>query len=265
MPVDEAGPVVKSVAKAATVLRILEEHAGTQGLSLTDIARRMSMSKSSTFALLQTLASFGIVAVDPVGAANRTYRLGLELVRLGHRAAAQTSVADIALPELTSLSESTRLTARIAVLDGGWAVAVGRVDPPDAVRLDLRLGEREWPHRSGLGKALMSRLPEAEVRAILARTGMPSNTSATFTDPDAFIAALAEARRLGFAIDDEEDAEGIVCIAAPILSADDRPLAAVSVTGLKVGLLAENQQLVGERVRSCAQQIESLLRPVPLS
>ena len=82
--------------------------------------------------------------------------LGLGLVRLGEHAADQTSVAMVCRPELESLTATTRLTARAAVLSDGWAVAVARVDSPDAIRLDLRLGEREWPHRSGLGKALMS-------------------------------------------------------------------------------------------------------------
>ncbi|UFS58560.1 IclR family transcriptional regulator [Subtercola endophyticus] len=254
--------VVKSVAKAMTLLQLLEKQAGTSGMSLTDLAQQMKMSKSSTFALLQTLASFGVVTTDPTGTQNRNYRLGLSLVRLGQHAATQTTVADVCLPELRSLSKDTRLTARVAVLDHGWAVAVARVDAPDSVRLDLRLGEKEWPHRSGLGKALMSVLPDDEVRRYLEEIGMPANTAKTLTTVDAYLADLKVSRERGYATDDEEDAEGIICIAAPIRDADGRPFAAISVTGVKIGVLQENPASVAELVREHASRVEQRLQPV---
>lgn len=252
---------VKSVAKAMTLLQLLETGADRQPLSLTEIAGAMKMSKSSAFALLHTLSAFGAVSPDPSG---RGYRLGLSLVRLGQQAATQTSVADLALPELRSLSARTRLTSRVAVLDHGWAVAVARIDSPDSVRLDLRLGEREWPHRSGLGKALMSMLPDEEVRTHLLSIGMPANTGRTLTEIDDYLAELQTSRERGYCMDDEEDAENILCIAAPVRDPAGRPFAAISVTGIKLGALAENPQEIAAIVREHADAIEARMRPVSL-
>jgi len=250
---------VKSVEKAALTLLALEREAGSDGLSLTKIADLISMSKSSMFALLQTLTAYGLVSSGGAGA-NR-YRLGLGLVRLGQHAATQTTVGDVCIPELQSLSADTKLTARAAVLDGNWAVAVARVDAPDTVRLDLRLGEKEWPHRSGLGKALMSALSDDEVRSHLEAVGMPANTPHTLTTVDAYLADLRISRERGYAMDDQEDAEGIICIAAPVMNVDGRPFAAISVTGLKTGQLLDDPGWVAAKVREHAARLTALLRP----
>lgn len=251
---------VKSVEKAALTLLTLEREAGETGLSLTSVAEKMSMSKSSMFALLQTLAAYGFVSTENREGPNR-YRLGLGLVRLGEHAADQTSVAMVCRPELESLTATTRLTARAAVLSDGWAVAVARVDSPDAIRLDLRLGEREWPHRSGLGKALMSALTNEEVRLHLTKIGMPASTDSTITNIDDYLSDLAVSRERGYAIDDEEDAEGIICISAPVVTESGRPFAAISVTGVKTGQLVEDLDLIAKQVQLHARRISNLLLP----
>lgn len=251
---------VKSVEKAALTILTLEREAREGGLSLTLIAEKMSMSKSSMFALLQTLTAYGFVSTESRDGPNR-YRLGLGLVRLGEHAADQTTVAIVCRPELESLTATTRLTARAAVLSDSWAVAVARVDSPDAVRLDLRLGEREWPHRSGLGKALMSALTDAEVRLHLSKVGMPASTEFTITDIDSYLTDLEISRRRGYALDDEEDAEGIICISAPVTTDGGRPFAAISVTGVKTGQLVEDLETIAKEVQLHAQRISSLLLP----
>jgi IclR family acetate operon transcriptional repressor len=230
-------------------------------MSLTAIAEKMSMSKSSMFALLQTLAAYGFVSTENREGPNR-YRLGLGLVRLGERAADQTTVAMVCRPELESLSAITRLTARAAVLNGSWAIPVARVDSPDTVRLDLRLGTKEWPHRSGVGKALMSALPDAEVRLHVSEVGMPANTEFSITNIDDLLANLEVSRKRGYALDDEEDAEGIICIAAPVTTESGRPFAAISVTGVKIGQLIDDLEGVAEQVKIHAKRISDLLLPV---
>jgi IclR family acetate operon transcriptional repressor len=252
---------VKSVEKAARTLLALERDAGETGMSLTAIAEKMSMSKSSMFALLQTLVAYGFVSAENRDGPSR-YRLGLGLVRLGERAADQTTVAMVCRTELESLSALTRLTARAAVLNGSWAIPVARVDSPDAVRLDLRLGTKEWPHRSGLGKALMSALPDAEVRLHVSEVGMPANTEFSITEIGELLANLEVSRARGYAVDDEEDAEGIICIAAPVTTEGGRPFAAISVTGLKTGQLVDDLEVVAKQVQVHAQRLSNLLLPV---
>jgi IclR family acetate operon transcriptional repressor len=250
---------VRSVAKAIDLLKAIEKDANGEASSVTSLARTVGMSKGSVYSTLQTLLSYGLISDHGEGA-SRTYRLGLGLFRLGQSATRQSTVADVSAPVLSSLMKSTGLTARAALLDGDWALVVGCLYAPGAIRLDLRLGEREWPHCSAVGKALLSTLDESEARQIVSRLGMPRHTRRTITDIDQLMAELATIRERGYAVDDEEDADGIMCIAAPALDTAGRPYAAVSVTGLKADQSLGDAQAVAAIVRSHASDLTAIVR-----
>jgi IclR family acetate operon transcriptional repressor len=80
-----------------------------------------------------------------------------------------------------------------------------------------------------VGKALLAAFPDAEVRALLARTGMPAATDRTITTPEGFLAALAEVRTAGYAVDDNEQEIGVRCLAVPV--PDSPTAAAISISG----------------------------------
>jgi IclR family acetate operon transcriptional repressor len=250
---------VRSVARAIELLKTIERDPTGEASSVTSLARTLGMSKGSVYSTLQTLLAHGLIS-DRGEGASRTYRLGLGLFRLGQSATRQSTVADVTAPVLSSLMRATGLTSRVAMLDGDWALVVGCVYAPGAIRLDLRLGEREWPHCSAVGKALMSVLSESEARQIVSRLGMPRHTRRTITDIDQFMAELELTRQRGYAVDDEEDADGITCIAAPALDAAGRPYAAVSITGLKADPSLKDTSAVAALVRKHADDLTALVR-----
>lgn len=251
---DEPKYWVKSVARAAEILEVLASPPPGDGLSVTEIAQRCGVSKSTAFGTLQTLRAFGLVSDDGEGMSRR-YRLGMGLARLGDRARSQVSLRRLAHPVLRDLSTRTGMASRVAVPEGGLAVVVDQVEIDHRVRLDLRMGERELPHCTGLGKALLSAMPEAEAAAVIERHGLPRRTGRTITDPDTFLAHLRDIARVGYALDDEEDAEGIICIGAPVRDDRGACAGAVSITGLKLGLPAWRYQELGGEVRDAAHRI----------
>jgi IclR family acetate operon transcriptional repressor len=97
------------------------------------------------------------------------------------------------------------------------------------MRMFTEVGRRVLPHSTGVGKALLARFPDDEVRALLARTGMPAITEKTITSPDVFLAALAQVRRQGFAMDDNEQEIGVRCLAVTIPGSPTA--AAISISG----------------------------------
>jgi IclR family acetate operon transcriptional repressor len=245
---------VKSVARAADILEALAAPAQGNGLSVTEVGQACSISKSAAFGMLQTLRAYGLVSDDGEGM-NRRYRLGMSLARLGDRARSQVSLRGVAHPVLTELTRTTGMASRLAVPENGHAVVVDQVEVDQRVRLDLRMGQRELPHCTGLGKALLSAVPESEAAAVIERFGLPRRTSRTITDPATFLSHLRDIARVGYALDDEEDAEGIICIGAPVF--DDRSVCAgaISITGLKLGLPAWRYQELGGQVRDAARRI----------
>ncbi|WP_327712093.1 IclR family transcriptional regulator [Streptomyces sp. NBC_00464] len=245
---------VKSVARAADILEALAAPSQGNGLSVTEVGQACSISKSAAFGMLQTLRAYGLVSDDGEGM-NRRYRLGMSLARLGDRARSQVSLRGVAHPVLRDLTRATGMASRLAVPEDGHAVVVDQVELDQRVRLDLRMGQRELPHCTGLGKALLSAVPQSEAASVIERFGLPRRTSRTITDPATFLSHLRDIARVGYALDDEEDAEGIICIGAPVF--DDRSVCAgaVSITGLKLGLPAWRYQELGGQVRDAARRI----------
>ncbi len=227
-------------------------------MTVSELARRLGTTKSSVFALLQTLLRRHVVADSGTGSSRR-YRLGLELARLGDQAMAAISLREVAMPILRALTDATGATSRLAVLDGAFAVAVSRVDAPQTVRFDLRMGQRELPHCSGVGKALLSTLPEARVREIVEQVGLPERTRQTITDVDTLLKHLVQAADAGYTIDDEEDADGIFCVGSPIFDHTGECAGAVSVTALKLNQPAWRMHELGRTVLEHADQISARL------
>jgi IclR family transcriptional regulator, acetate operon repressor len=247
---------VQSVERALDLLDILATD--TEGMTVSDIARQLGTSKSTAFALLQTLLARRFVADSGTGSSRR-YRLGLGLARLGDHAVAGISLREVATPVLRALTDTTGATSRVAVLDGAYAVALNRIDAPQAVRFDLRMGERELPHCSGVGKALLSAVPEARVREIIAQVGLPQRTRQTITDLDTLLNHLAQAADNGYTIDDEEDADGIFCVGSPVFDHTGTCAGAISVTALKLSQPAWRMHELGRVVLEHADRVSAML------
>jgi IclR family acetate operon transcriptional repressor len=128
------------------------------------------------------------------------------------------------------------------------------------MRMFTEVGRRVLPHSTGVGKALLAGFPPEEVRALLARTGMPAATEKTITTADGFLAALEDVRRRGYAVDDNEQEIGVRCLAVPV--PDSPTAAAISISG-PAGRVTEAatekivpvlQQIADELSRALASQ-----------
>ena len=244
---------VQSVDRA---LDLLETLSGSErnGVSLAALARDLAISKSSALTLLRTLTARGYVAEIGSGRMRR-YRLGLALARLGDEALSQISLLDVALPRLNEMTDETGWTSRIGMLDDGFAVMIGRVDGPGIVRFQSNLARRELPHCSAIGKTLLAHLNADSVREIAARNGLPARTPTTITDADHLLRELESVRARGYAVDDEEDSEGVLCVGAPVYDHRGGCVAGISLTGLKPTLPAGGIDGLGVVVRRYAAAI----------
>lgn len=226
---------VQSVGRALDLLDLIAEH-GMDGARLSDLARSLSISKAATHAMLQTLLARDFIADINIGAGRR-YRLGLALAHLGDRAISNISLADIAVPVLRELTAKVDCTSRVAVLDDGFAVVVGRVDAPGAIRFDAALGRHELPHSSAVGKALLAALPVAQARAIIEPIELTQRTPHTITRIKVLMEELQLIRQRGYAIDDEEDCEGVLCVGTCVFDKSGAAAGAISFSSIKHGNL----------------------------
>ena len=133
---------VHSVARALRLVGIVAD-GPAEGQTLSELARALGASKSTTLALARTLASSGFLRDTRPGP---RYTLGTALIRLGDIVSRQLPLGDICRPLLDELSETTKMTARIAVPEAGYPVFIARVDGPGSDRVYTPLGHRTLPN-----------------------------------------------------------------------------------------------------------------------
>jgi IclR family transcriptional regulator, acetate operon repressor len=250
---------VQSVARALRLVEIVAS-GPPAGISLSELSRTLGTSKSSTLALARTLVAFGYLRDAHPGPG---YTLGTGLIRLGDIVGRQLPLGNMCRPLIEGLSRDTKMTARVAINDSGYPVFLDRVDGPGSVRFHTPLGQRELPYASAAGKTILSAMDEAGIRRMCADTGLVPRTAHTITDVDMLLDNLAAARRRGFAVDDEEDAEGVICVGAAFFGHDGSCVGAVSVTGIKGDLAAWRVDELGRMVRTCADSVSRMLGGSP--
>jgi DNA-binding IclR family transcriptional regulator len=150
---------------------------------------------------------------------------------------------DVLTAEVDRLASAAGEVAQCATEEHGRLTYLYKSKGENAVETRSRVGSREYLHSTGLGKAILAHRPEEEVRTLLARHGTPRRTPNTLTDVDAVIEELATVRERGYAVDDEENIEGLRCVATPVRGADGDVVAALSVTG-------PASRMRGDRLRS---------------
>lgn len=231
----DRGPAVmtKRLVGSDRVLAVLRELAERpDGVGLDELSRAMGSPKATVHRALAALRRAGFAAQDGRG----RYVLGDDFLRLAfaHSEARPDGVR--VLPVLRALSDRYGETTHYAVLDGDSVVYRAKADPPSGgVRLTSTVGGRNAAHSTAVGKMLLAlTLPDDDaVHRWAAGRTFSARTPATLTTPDALVAELTLTRERGYAIDDEENEPGIVCVAVPAyLLGPTEPSGAVSVSAV---------------------------------
>ncbi|KAB7707853.1 helix-turn-helix domain-containing protein [Bacillus aerolatus] len=246
----ERDNVVKSVARALDVIRIVS--ASKKGLGVTEIAKQMDINKSSVFRILATLSQYGYIEQhEETG----RYRLGYMFLDISSKLLDSLDVRTEARPILKELENETNEVVHLVVYDEGEVVYIEKLDGNEALRMHSKVGKRAPVHCTSVGKAITSHLPATDVLDIIERKGLPAHTSHTITEKDAFLKELAEVKRKGYALDLEENENGIRCIAAPVFDHAGNVAAAVSISGPTLRMSDERLEVLSERMIQAGQMI----------
>ncbi|MPY97988.1 MAG: helix-turn-helix domain-containing protein [Actinophytocola sp.] len=216
-------------ADAATAARLAALLAafrpGDDALGVSELARRTALPKTSAHRLSRHLVDHGLLERD-----GTALRLGLKLFEIGQLAIRQRGLVDTARPLLADLREATHNTVHLAMLEGTEVVYLDVLRGPDAPRLPSRIGGRFPAHATGVGKAILAYSPADVVDAVIA-AGLPRISRRTITSPALLRRQLAKVAAEGTAYEREESSIGTVCVASPVIDAEGRAVAAISVSG----------------------------------
>ena len=239
-----------TVGKALAVLDRIASYG--RPVRFGELLAESDMPKATLYRFVQTLTNQGMLQYD---ADRQTYAPGLRLVRLAHAAWAQSSLAPVARPHLDALSHETGETVHLAQLDHAQVLYVDKRNARDPVDMFSQAGKVGPAYCTGVGKAMLAFLPDAELQTALAQQSWHRFTPATHVSPGSLRAELAEIRAEGLSFDREEHEPGIVCVATPILNAQSRPIGAMSVTGTTRRTDLDTLRKLGPRLKQAAAAI----------
>ncbi|MFI6444781.1 IclR family transcriptional regulator [Kitasatospora sp. NPDC050543] len=233
-------------------LRLLAE-LGEGERSLDQLAELLGVHKTTVLRLLQSLEQERFVYRD--GAYR--YHLGAGLFALAGLALEQRGVRRAAAPHLAALNAATGQTVHLAAFEGGEVVYIDKYDSRQPVRMYSRIGLRAALHCAAVSKVLLTALPPAERERVVAGIDFTPFTANTLTTPRALLAELESVAARGWAQDHAERESFINCVAAPVLDATGRVVAAASISVPDVVLPYEGVLALLPQLRDTARAISA--------
>lgn len=254
MTVSDSSPAT-AVERA---LNILEAAAHRRdGLTNSEISRKLGIPKSSASYILRTLERRGYLRRD---LESGRYRLGLKILSLGGDAQANLDIADIALPLMRALEEKIHMTVHLAVLDQGEAVYIEKVEAPGFFKVNTWVGGRMFLHSTSVGKCLLAWLRKQEVETIVKQQGLKKRTPKTITSMTRLVADLERVKDEGYAVDDEENSLGARCLGAPVFDVTGNVVAALGASGTLTQVDEVSMPRIAEAVKDTARRISRQLQ-----
>ena len=217
--------MIQSVERAAAILAALGS--GTPRLGVTEIAERVGLAKPTVHGLLRALVAHDLVAQDP---ASGKYSLGAGVLQLGNAYLDGSELRARSLLWAESLAQRANEAVWVATLSGTRVIVLHHVFRPDNTVQILEVGAAIPWHACALGHSIVAYLPAAEAARVLAEERTPL-TGHTKTTRAALGQALAQVRRRGYAIENQEATVGDAGIAAPIVGRDGTVAGSIGLVG----------------------------------
>jgi IclR family transcriptional regulator, acetate operon repressor len=251
-PASAASPahLAGSVQALERGLNLLALIAEADGLSLTSIAQRGGLSPSTAHRILNTLKVGGFIQYDDT----RGYLIGVEAFRIGSAFLRNRKLVDAGRRPMRELMEMSKETVTLGIEIEGHVVFVAQMESHHAIRAFHRPGGRGPLHASSLGKAMLAAMADDTVGR-LTGASLPRFTTKTLVDAGALRAELSTVRQRGWAIDDEEHAEGLRCVGAAIYNEHGEAIGAISVSGPTVRMTDARLEEFGPMVKRAALEV----------
>lgn len=216
---------VQSVDRALCILESLSDY--EDGLGITEIGQKVNLHKSTVYRLVNTLVNKGYIKQDY---STNKYRLTLKLFELGSKKVEKMDLVGISKPYLNELMEKTGEVVHLVVREGIQIVYVSKVEPKKSIMMYTRIGMSKPMYCTAMGKAMMAELTDEEVEDIWNKSDIEKYTENTIVDLQKLKENLKKVKQDGFALDNQEVENGIVCQGAVIKDYRGKICGAISVS-----------------------------------
>lgn len=252
---------INSIDRALDMLMLL--YYEEKELGVTEIASHMGLYKSTVHRTLCTLENKGFVKQNEE---NGRYWLGMELYALGMIVGETMSIREIVKPYAKGLSDKFNEVVNVSVLDMNYGkyprtILIYKEEKKNQrLKVSQKLGSSSEIHYSAVGKSILA-FSEPEIYERLKGIEFHTYTKNTIKNWDDLCKELDKVRELGYSVDNEEFEVGLKCVAAPIFGKNNKPIAAISISG-PISRINEsgNFKNIVEEVKNTAKKISCILK-----
>jgi IclR family acetate operon transcriptional repressor len=239
---------IPNLGKACEVMELIGQTAG--GLSLRELVQALEIPRTTALRITQTLLDAGFLAEND----ERKFTPGPTLVQIGVRALDNLDIRSFARPILRKLSQDTGESSHLAMLNGDRSMLVEVADSPHPVRIASRPGTMVELHCSSTGKVFLA-FAIAEPKKFVQTLELTPHTEQTDSSAQAVLKSIELTRKKGYAMDEQEYVLGVRCIAAPIMNAFGKTIAAVGITASTSTFTQEKICGMAKKLQQAASEI----------
>jgi len=241
---------VQSVDRAFDILEALKDGE----IGLVDLSKKVGLNKSTVHRLLNTLIHRGYVSQNPE---NNRYKPTLKFLEIGSRVLSTLDIVDIAKPHIKRLSEKTNEVVHLVSIEKDEIVYIDKIESTNTIRMHSYIGKRIPIYCTAVGKAYMAHLDEYEFLKLWNEIvgKLIKFTENTILSKDSMLSEINTIKSNGFAIDNEENEEGVICVAAPIFNYDKSVKYAISISTPKMRIDEDKIKSFGRLVKETAKEI----------
>ncbi len=221
----------KQVQSLTRGLLLLEKIAENPfGISLTELALQLGLPNSTVHRLLMTMQQQGFIQQE---GELSLWKISAKTFKIGNAFAKSRDLITLAQPVMQNLMDNAGETVNLLLLDQiqFQPIVIGQIQCHELMRMVAPIGKHLPLHASGAGKAFLAMHDDDQVTAIVQRKGLIKFTDHTITQHKDLLDNLEKVRQHGYALDDEEHAIGMRCVAAVIVDEHQKAFAALSISG----------------------------------
>ncbi|WP_158784867.1 DNA-binding transcriptional regulator KdgR [Pantoea sp. BAV 3049] len=252
MAKDELDKQPDSVSSVLKVFGILQALGEEREHGITELSQRVMMSKSTVYRFLQTMKSLGYVSQE---GESEKYALTLKLFELGAKALQNVDLIRSADIQMREISRQTRETIHLGALEEDSIVYIHKIDSLYNLRMYSRIGRRNPLYSTAIGKVLLAWRDRHEVEEIISEVIFTRSTARTLSSKEELMPVLDKVRSQGFGEDNEEQEEGLRCIAVPVFDRFGVVIAGLSLSFPTIRFSEEDKAGYVKMLHQAARQI----------
>ncbi|MFN8449049.1 MAG: IclR family transcriptional regulator [Anaerolineae bacterium] len=220
-------PIVPALVKALDILEYLAAKGAPA--SVKELAADLDIPVATAYRTVKYLTSRRYLVESP--RAEGFYEFGPQISYLAYLYTKQTSLIVEARTALRELADISGQTSQLGVLQDFGVAYIDQCLPTKPVSIIATLRTVVPVNLSACGKVLVAHLPDGERETFLQKAPLVAQTRKSVVEPDRFAEELEMVRTQGYALDHEEYARGIGCVAAPIWDYRQQIVGAIGITG----------------------------------